>query len=1178
MRKKIWRMSEDQFDIQIPELKISCERIEIDALANEAVRSQFLMESTNGIAFRGVCYSTNPYIRIIHPQFEGVSCEVEFEVNNQGFLEGDVLEGEFCIVVNGTETRLPFSIRFQHRFPKSSVGWIDSDEQFARLAKEHWNEAMQLFYSERMRLFIEALPVERVLLYRGFAKGIPTAANLESYLVAAKSKEPVIFSLDESDREYYYLTENQRETIEITRSNWGHIDIHVACDADFISVDQERITADFFMGSRMQLSMYIHANRLHAGKNYACITFSSDNAQQEIHITASAEGKEEEFIPASILRGKRLIKLTQLYKQYRFEKISSAEWVAKTIEILEPLIEDEEDPILFLLMKAHVLIVGSDKQGALWIIQQLRREIEDRKSVEWAYLLYLCTLIEQEEDYVDRLVKEIELIFVERADEPMIFWFLLFLRKEYIDDYKRRLADIRRFMMDGENSPFFYVEANYLLRQEPYLITKFDEFSLLVLQWMLHQGQLTGQLADQISYVLEGERHFSEKVFALVTSCFDLFPSDSFLSNIVTYLLRNHKYGLSYLTWYERAIQKEMNFTGLYEAYILSLPMDYPDALPQMVIMYFRYQNTLPVEKKAFVYANVIIHQRSQVRIYEQYIRHMEEFALDMVRKRRIDDNLAVIYQHIFIERGLVDDEIADMLGDILFYDKVFGLDSDITRVLVYQEQLAQPIVAAVHDHVAYVPIYSREYRIFLEDRNGCLRCDPSEYYVEHLMQPGRAYRKLYEKATQRLHYFLYDLGQKNREDFLLPVDIPDVLEFLEAEEVDEQYKHQIYPLLIQYISEHGHQEELENTFRHIPSLEGLDTRTITFLTELEIQEGDYDRAYDLLLSSNGSLVSGKLLLKLCTHRIQSNGDRAEDFLIGLSCQLMRRYLSSEETITYLNRFLIGPTADMVMLWQFASARSMETRALEERILTQMLFTENIDVDSEAVYSSYLAHHPNRMLKDAYMTYFSQKYLMEQRHIPERIFSDALHMVCKEEPVNESIKISLMKHLSEKDRLNHDEYTAVERMLGDFIPSGVYFAFFKEFDRRLIVRYHLYDKTFVEYESERGRHLLLRFQKNDKSPETVEMTEMYPGIYVRAFVMFFGDKLSYSIVDAAEEVPLKEEEITFVSMLNEGHMSRYERLNAMQSAFLYSNEKELITDMKEYKKLMGITEKLFSML
>ena len=128
------------------------------------------------------------------------------------------------------------------------------------------------------------------------------------------------------------------------------------------------------------------------------------------------------------------------------------------------------------------------------------------------------------------------------------------------------------------------------------------------------------------------------------------------------------------------------------------------------------------------------------------------------------------------------------------------------------------------------------------------------------------------------------------------------------------------------------------------------------------------------------------------------------------------------------------------------------------------------------------------------MTYFSQKYLMERKRIPERIFTDALYMVRKDESVNESVQISLMKHLSEKDRLNSDEYAAVEHILGDFIPSGVYFAFYKDFDRRLIVRYHLYDKTFIEYEGEKNKHLLLRFQKNDRPLETVEMTEMYPGI------------------------------------------------------------------------------------
>ncbi len=1181
MRKKIWRMAEDQFDIATPQLKISDETIDIEAVAGDTVRGSFTIESTNGVAFRGVCYSTNPYIRILDPQFEGVIEEISFEAVNSGFLDGDEIKGNFYIVTGGAELVIPFHIRYRHRFPSSSVGDIDSDEQFARLAKEHWNEAMQLFYSDRILPFIETLPVDRQLLYRGFAHSVPSGANLESYLIASSSKDPVIFSIDESDRNYYGLKENQRETVEITRSDWGYIDIAVASDADFVTVEKERITAEFFMGSRMQLSIYIHADRLHAGKNYAKITFTSENAEQEIVVMATADERDEDYIPASLVCGKRLIKLTQIYEDYRFEKISSQEWAKESVALLDQLIEDDRESARLQLMKAHTLIVGGDRQEALWIIQQMRRDIEDRKSTEWAYLLYLCTLIEKEEDYVNRLVREIELIFNERPDDPMIFWFLLFLRQEYIDDYKRRLVDISRWMLEGEDSPFFYVEAEYLYRQEPYLLTKFDEFSLRIMRWTLRHWQMTAQLAEQIAYVLEGERTYREEVFALVRDTYDVFPSDAFLNNIVTYLLRSHKYGDQYLMWYDRAIRAEMNFTGLYEAYVLSLSNDYSGALPQMVVMYFRYQNTLPVEKKAFVYANVILHQKSQLRIYEQYIRHTEEFALDMVRKKRMDDNLAVIYQHIFLERKIVDEDVADCLGDMLFYDKVFGMDSDIVRIIVWQEQLAAPVIAAVEQHKAYVPIYSRNYRIFLEDKHGRLHTDRSEYYVEHLMQPGRGYRKLYELASRRLHYFLYDLNQRGRDEEFLTVDIPDIVEFLESGEVDDHYRKQMYPSLIRFIASHGENEELERHFRNVESLDGLDSETIAYIIELHIAEEEYDEAFDLILSCNGTAVEGKALLELCTQQIKKDADRADDFLIGLSCRLLRKFLSSEETIVYLNRFFIGPTADMVTLWQFASARGLETRALEERILTQMLFTERIDAASEPVYSSYLAHHPNRMLKDAYATWFSQKYLTTKEPVPERIFSDTMLSVRQEEPLNDSMRLALMKHLSEKEALTEDEFGIMDTLLSSYVLSGTYFAFFKEFDRRLIVKYHLYDKTFVEYRGEHGRRLAIRCRKNDGEEEVLEMNEMYPGIYVRGFVMFFGDKLKYRITDVltdgAEEI-LKEEELTFTGSPEVAGTSRYERLNAMQNAFLYSNEKQLLADMKEYQGLSFVTEQLFSML
>ena len=651
------------------------------------------------------------------------------------------------------------------------------------------------------------------------------------------------------------------------------------------------------------------------------------------------------------------------------------------------------------------------------------------------------------------------------------------------------------------------------------------------------------------------------------------------MTNIVAYLLRSHQYGEEYLTWYDRAVRAEKRFTGLYEAYILSLPSDYGGMLPQMVVMYFRYQNTLPAEKKAFVYANVILHRKEQIRIYEQYIRHMEEFALDMARKGRIDDNLAIIYQHIFLDRGIIDDDIADQMGELLFYDKVFGLDSDIVRVYVYQEQLAAPVVGAVEDHKAYVPVYSRNYQVFLEDKNGHLTSDRGSYYTEHLMQPGRVYRRLYEMASSRLSYFLYDLNQRNSQDELYSVDIPDIEEFLLSERVDPEYKRQMYPMLISFLSANGHNQEIDGHFLSLEDFDGLDAVTLSYIISLYINAGDDYKALELVRQFNASGVEGKLLLGLCSRLIADDEERVDDFLLGLCCRLMRSYLSSEETISYLNRYFIGETEDMLMLWQFAAARNLETRALEERILTQMLFTENLDMSSEPVYTAYMAHHPNRKVRDAYATFFARRYISGSTEIPERVFSDTLMSARQDIPLNDSMRLALMMYLSKQDTLDDDAFSVLDSLLGEYVLSGVYFPFFADLDRRLIVKYHLYDKTFIEYRSRKGEHLAVIFSKNDSPREVVDMPEVYPGIYVRVFVMFFGDKLSYRIVSASDHEDIrKEEELTNTHVIEEKSLSKYERLNAMANAFLYSNEKRLLTEMKEYQRLETATDQLFSML
>ena len=114
-------MAEDQFDIATPQLKISDETIDIEAVAGDTVRGSFTIESTNGVAFRGVCYSTNPYIRILDPQFEGVIEEISFEAVNSGFLDGDEIKGNFYIVTGGAELVIPFHIRYRHRYLRDRI-------------------------------------------------------------------------------------------------------------------------------------------------------------------------------------------------------------------------------------------------------------------------------------------------------------------------------------------------------------------------------------------------------------------------------------------------------------------------------------------------------------------------------------------------------------------------------------------------------------------------------------------------------------------------------------------------------------------------------------------------------------------------------------------------------------------------------------------------------------------------------------------------------------------------------------------------------------------------------------------------------------------------------------------------------------------------------------------------
>ena len=118
----------------------------------------------------------------------------------------------------------------------------------------------------------------------------------------------------------------------------------------------------------------------------------------------------------------QVLTLMRLYEQFLLGQKTTGEWCDGTALLLDQMSQElvldslltevrrEERKNWYMLCKAYALIRNKKSQEALWLIQKLRREISDKKSVAWAFLLYLCTLIEQEEEYVRKLTREIEVI------------------------------------------------------------------------------------------------------------------------------------------------------------------------------------------------------------------------------------------------------------------------------------------------------------------------------------------------------------------------------------------------------------------------------------------------------------------------------------------------------------------------------------------------------------------------------------------------------------------------------------------------------------------------------------------------------------------------------------------------------------------------------------------------
>lgn len=1181
MRARIGQIAAGRFNGTKPILAFSEETIDLSVIEGRSEAGSFVIESTNQIKICGIVYSTNPRMECLNPHFEGEKVRIRYQFNSKGLTEGDACEGKFVIVCNQIEYSLSFCARITRLYAEASTGAVKSLDDFTRLAASNWDEAYHLFYN---RNFLNTIPYDNVyerLTYEGFACARPSGQNMEEFLIGVNKKQPVSISVDKSEEIFMASKEPQSGCFTITKDNWGYTEIRLRTDCEFIKLSKPVLTLDDFIGKTYLYEYIIDASAMHAGRNFGRIYIDGVYQSFTIDITAGVRDDDGSISDIAVTKDIKecMVGIMELYTSFRLKRIVTGVWANETISILNHLHALMPDEHMYELMKAQAFIINRQRQEAKWILDDFKHSNPDKKAPIWGYYLYLMTLLEREPSYVDNMTHEVELIFYENPDSVLLFWVLLFLRDQYFDDSAGKLKDIKYWVLRGCSSPYLYIEAYYLISQDPYLIKELSVFELRILSWAVKEKALTKELAGAIFEAVDLAGGFDNRVYELLTAAYEICPEAEYVGIICSYLIKGHKNDTCFHKWFELGIENKLRLTGLYESYLLTMDDRQISPVPKVIQMYFSFDNKLPYRKLAVLYNNIIAAKETEPEVYHKYRKAMGRFAMDQVQLRHIDDNLAVLYEDM-LELGFINEELSAAFSDIIYTHKLIVFDKRIVRAIIYQNEMKEPQIVPVTDQCAYFELFSNDYVILFEDSRGYRYVKSISYRLQRLMDAEKYLDRCISLSPDRPQYIVSHF--KNVRDYsdFTKDDLKLFKPVFYSESFSDSYKAVMGYRILKYCQLHDYEDYVRPFLQSI-NFDTLQKDARKYLIDMLVSNRLYEKAYDMAMEYGIDMLAAASKVVLCENalKVQHVDD---DFMVQLAISAFKTGKYSDLVLKYLCENYTGPTDELINLWHAADKFSISSMKLDERILEQGIYTQIEPEKISDIFMEYYKRAGNEKLILAYISLVAHGYLHSGGCKADFIFDIIEKRFIGNRTLNDACQLALLKHFAEKTDITQAELEIEDTLLKYYIYNNMYFDFFARLDYRLLEKYFLYDKAFLQYESTPGAHVVLYYSRDEDGEEfnSEDMVEMYDGIYVKTFVIFFGELIRYYITEEHDNsIEVKESNrLTCNNIPGDNDHSRYNLINEMIISDTLSDETTLKSNIDEYKRLDAATKQLFKLI
>ena len=739
----------------------------------------------------------------------------------------------------------------------------------------------------------------------------------------------------------------------------------------------------------------------------------------------------------------------------------------------------------------------------------------------------------------------------------------------------------------GCNSPFLYASACRLLEAHPDLFVRLGDFEIQALYLGVQKGIVSRATALKAAGLALGLKHYRKLVERLFAKLYQTYEEQAVLEAVCSLLIKGDCKEKDAFVWYEKALEQGINLTRLYEYFLYSLPEDYGHLLPKEVLLYFSYDKDLDRHSRQVLYRNILEYMNPSAELYQNYTRHMEQFAMEQLFQSRISRSMAVIYEHM-IYKDMIDSRVARVLPGILKSCRIRCGDSRMKYVIVRYEELEDEEAFLLENQTAYVPLFSERSVLLFQDAYGNRYLDVKHWKVSVMDRPellAQCYEVYPDHPMLKLSECrdIVNRGVETDDQAAL------LEEIVTQMHLSPVFEGRLMQAVTDYYCRKASEDKDGDGVFNCAYLVQIDKKHMAArqrqqICETLISQNYMREAYNMIRDYGSQYISTPRLMKLCTKTILMNLFDQDDLLLGLSHQVFCQGCYDSVILDYLCEHFNGTVSQMYEVLIQGVREHVETYDLEERLLGQMLFTGCCD-QMDSVFELYMKRKTTKeMVVKAYFTQKSVQYFLEEKDMDQRVFEylkQAVGNTFDKDRMPTIYLLALTRYFSTLDKVEAGDAELLKTMTSLLLEEGLVFPYTRELSKHIPVPEDIMDKAMVEYRGKKDAHpeLQVRILPEETGYHSEDIRRVYQGIFVKQKVLFEGETMEYRIYDYLDghRRLAAEGQVECDHKLEGKENSRFACLNEMGAAIKDRDDSRLLNAMEDYLKKSAALGRLFPM-